>query len=376
MKSISFAVQSPVELEKKLKELIPQAIRPTLAISFCSVKTGIREVAGIFGSAGIPVFGSSSCGEILAGTDDQAIYEQSIVVSLIEIAEAHFRLKAFSQEETGSFSMGEQIGHWAGKTFDNPVVLIVASGLKTDGQQLVKGILEKAGKQTVMFGGLAGDDGLFEKTFVFSDTEILDNGANVLVLDGDHIIVNGLATSGWIGLGKDLTVTRSEGNIVYSIDNEPALEVYKKYLNVRDEDLPAIGVEYPLMIRRSETDHSLRAVMEVEKKNKALIFAGTVPQGSIVRFSSSPGFEVMETTKEKIYDFFLENPETDILLIFSCMARHLALGPVITEELTYATELWKTPMTGFFTYGEIGTNKNKTCDFYNQTYTLVVIKEK
>jgi hypothetical protein len=58
------------------------------------------------------------------------------------------------------------------------------------------------------------------------------------------------------------------------------------------------------------------------------------------------------------------------------MARHLALEPVITEEIFPPSEKYGVPVTGFFTYGEIGTNCDQSCDFFNQTYTLVLIKEK
>lgn len=165
------------------------------------------------------------------------------------------------------------------------------------------------------------------------------------------------------------------GNIVYSIDDEPALEIYKKYLDVKDADLPAIGVEYPLLIKHNNT-FSLRAVMGVDRENQALIFAGTVPQDSIVTFSSSPGFEVMDSTKEKINEFYEEHQDADMLLLFSCMARYLALGPVITEEINFSAEKWGIPVSGFFTYGEIGTNVGTRCDFFNQTYTFVILKEK
>ena len=57
------------------------------------------------------------------------------------------------------------------------------------------------------------------------------------------------------------------------------------------------------------------------------------------------------------------------------MARHLALGPMISQEIALVTKKWNAPIIGFFTYGEIGTN-NKKCDFYNQTYSLVQLTEK
>jgi hypothetical protein len=238
----------------------------------------------------------------------------------------------------------------------------------------VEGIMDVAGKNITMYGGLAGDDAKFEKTFVFTESQITENGAVVLAFDKKHVKMSGLATSGWVGLGAELKVTRSEGNIVYEIDNQPALEVYKNYLNVSEDDLPSIGLEYPLMLKKDGIENGpLRAVLNVDKENKTLIFAGSVPQGSTISFSTSPGFEIMETTRQKIIDFYERNPRADLLILFSCVARHMALGPLISSEIKLASIKWDSPVIGYFTYGEIGNNANNVCDFYNQTFTLASI---
>jgi hypothetical protein len=114
----------------------------------------------------------------------------------------------------------------------------------------------------------------------------------------------------------------------------------------------------------------------VDKVKKSLIFAGTVPSGSVVTFSSSPGFEIIEYTKNKVNEFYEKNRETDVLILFSCMARHNALGPSISEEIDEAWRCWGKPLIGFFTYGEIGNNHHAVCDFHNQTFTMVSLKQR
>ncbi len=242
--------------------------------------------------------------------------------------------------------------------------------------RLLRGIQDVAGQDITMFGGLSGDDAHFKETIVFSEASAESNGAVLLVLDKSVYDVNGIATSGWVSIGADKIITSSEGNIVYTIDHEPALDVYKQYLDVRDEDLPQIGIEYPLLIRKKDPDFVLRAVLNVDREKKALIFAGTVPEGAVVTFSSSPGFEIIEHTKKKVNEFYEFSSRSDLLILFSCMARHSALGPAISEEIDEAWTKWNKPLIGFFTYGEIGNNYKNSCDFYNQTFTLVSIKQK
>lgn len=335
MKAYPFTVKSPELIRPEIEKAVESGFEPAMAFVFTSVKKGIGAMSKAFKDAGFPVLGCSTSGNILAElAGNSSIYEDAAVVTLISLRKEHFACRHADRGTRTSFEFGQELGSWGAKVFEKPAFIILASGLSLDGQEFINGILDKAGNNTIMFGGLAGDDARFRKTFVFSGSAVYDNGAAVMALDTAAVDVHGLATSGWIGLGKDLTITRAEGNVVYGIDNEPALEVYKKYLSVDDKDLPAIGVEYPLLIKREDGSESLRAVMGVDRKARSLIFAGSVPQDAIVSFSSSPGFEVMESTREQLNKFYLKHPGADVMLLFSCVARHLALGPVITEELS------------------------------------------
>jgi len=376
MKTKSFTFRNIEDIHEKMDAQADKDFSPGLAFVFATPRQGIHKISEAFSKYNVELIGSSSGGNILVSASETTIYEDEGVVTLVELNKKHFAYYCEDRKGKSSFDFGKEIGKWGSGKFKKPSFIVVASGLSLNGQEFVEGMLESAGQEVVIFGGLASDETKFERNYVFSGKKVLENGSIAIAFDSDHIDMRGIATSGWVGLGKDLTITSAESNIVYRIDNEPALKVYKKYLNVQDSDLPAIGVEYPLLIKRKDNSFALRAVMGVDKEKEALIFAGSVPQDATVTFSSSPGFEVMDRTKEKIKKFHEQNPEADMLLLFSCMARYLALGPVISEELAFPTEKWGIPLSGFFTYGEIGTRPGKTCDFFNQTFTLVILKEK
>lgn len=376
MKTRSFSAGQPEEIRRTITEIREQGFSPGIAFVFATASQDLEGISRAFDGSGILLMGCSTGGNILTNGDDNPIFENEAVITLAEIDPDYFAHFSSERELQSSAEFGRMIGLRGAEIFDQPSFLLLASGLHINGEELVLGIQEAAGESVVMFGGLAGDEVKFQKNYVFTQNSILDNGAVVLVFDSNKISLNGINTSGWVGLGKDLSITSAEGNIVYSIDNQPALEVYKKYLSVEDEDMPAIGVEYPLLIKKDEDEFTLRAVMDVDRERKALIFAGTVPQDATVSFSSSPGFEVIDRTKQEIDRFHRSYPEADMILLISCVARHLALGPMISEEIFYPAEKWKLPLSGFFSYGEIGTNEKKQCNFFNQTYTLVVIKEK
>jgi len=350
--------------------------KPTLAFAFISVEFSFPPIVDMFKEQHITLFGSSTAGEILFDSTTNYIGDKSVVVVLTDIPFSCFKLHFLNRGKLTSYELGQMLGNKIKDSFNYPSAIIGSSGILMDGQALVEGVLSKTGKQFVMFGGLAGDDALFEKTFVFTDQAISDDGAIVLVFDQSKIELSGMTSSGWVSLGAEFIVNRSVGNTVFEINGLPALNMYMDYLNVKEDDLPGIGIEYPFMVKNRDGTSVLRAVTGIDKEQRSLIFAGSVAQGSIVSFSTSPGFEIMENTRDKIISYHDKNQKTDLMLLFSCIARNIALGPLISTEIKLASIKWRKPLAGFFTYGEVGNNENGHCSFYNQTFTLALIREK
>lgn len=375
MKSKSFMASQLSVLEAKLSEIIGIDFEPTIAFVFASVEMDIPGVRAAFEKYNLVVFGASSCGEIYFDGISEGIYEGAVTVTLVEVDHKFFAGTMIDGADIGTLELGRKVGAWGKSNFKSPAFLIAVSGLLANGQEVVEGVLEAAGTNTVMFGGLAGDDAHFEETFVFNHDSINNSGAVAIAFDTEFINVRGLASSGWVSIGSDKIITKAVGNKVFTIDNEPALKVYKDHLNIKDDELPEIGVVYPLLIKKDDRE-VLRAVVGIDKDEQSLIFAGTVPLGSTVTFSTSPGFEIIDHTKNDIKMFFEDTGKVDLMLLFSCMARHRALGPVIAEEISEAMQITGLPINGFFTYGEIGNNGPLQCDFYNETFTLAVINQK
>jgi hypothetical protein len=375
MKKITLQADSQADLLAKIRAALAGGLHPTLGILFCSVDLGIPDTARALGEFSFPFFACSSCGEIFTEGDQSRALENSAVVALLELPADTFQVKLVEGAGLDSLALGAEIGRWGKSVFKNPAFLVVVSGIKRDGEQAVHGLLGEFPEQVPLFGGLAGDDAKFQETFAFTNSRITNDGAVVCVFDNDRVAVEGLATSGWVGLGAPKTVTSSRGNVVFSIDGEPALDIYKKYLNIRDVDLPGIGMEYPLQVMRDDGTHVLRAVVGVDAEQHALVFAGAVPQNSQVRFSSSPGFEAVDHARRDFETFAQAGgPAPDLMVFFSCIARHAALGPMVEDEIRAAQRIWNAPGLGFFTYGEIGRNLVGRCDFYNETCALVLLR--
>jgi hypothetical protein len=112
-------------------------------------------------------------------------------------------------------------------------------------------------------------------------------------------------------------------------------------------------------------------------EDRSLICAGNVPQGSKVRFSLPPDFDVIDTVVEECTEVKEEQLQgADAVIMFSCISRYLSFGVMTSEEIERVQAVWKTPLVGFFSYGEYGKSKRGKHEFHNNTCCVVALKEK
>lgn len=370
MKPIVFFAESTHQLENRLHEIISEKGSPSLAIVFSSVIHDMNSVRRIFKSFDIAVFGASTSGEII----NTEVYEETIAVMLLDLPENSFAMSFFEAENQSSLELGKKAGTWVKKFHNEPSILVMASGLHTRGEQIVKGILEKAGEETDLFGCIAAYDPAIiqenPQTFVFSDTKVSANGMTVLAFNPDLVSVRGIAASGWKGIGTPKTISKARDNTVYTIDNVPALDVINRYLRIGKDPEPA--AEYPLLWEREDGTWAMRTIIDINP-DKSIVLSGAFPENAKVRFGMSPGTDIIAHTIERLSAFKKNTEGGDALILFSCRARLLSLGPMVKEEVKAVQDIWHLPMTGFFTNGEIGPKQNKCCGFHNQTLVSVLL---
>jgi hypothetical protein len=231
---------------------------------------------------------------------------------------------------------------------------------------------------------MAGDDLLAEKPLVFTNGKSKDYALIALIIDEDKIDVRGIASCGWKAIGTTKTVTKSEGNIVYTIDDNPALDMFNKYLGVEvklDDSKDIVPFQnswyYPLQLERENGDTVIRTSRFANQKDRSLICTGSVPQGSKIKFSLPPDFDAIETVVSEC-ESIKDNPQqqADALIMFSCVSRHITFGVLMKEEIDQVQNVWNAPMAGFFTYGEYGKSKIGENEFHNNACCVVVLKEK
>jgi hypothetical protein len=102
-----------------------------------------------------------------------------------------------------------------------------------------------------------------------------------------------------------------------------------------------------------------------------------VPQGSKVRFSLPPDFDVIDKVIKACEELkAIEMEEADALVIFSCAGRYITLGPLIGDEIEGMRNVWDVPMVGMFSNAELARATGGNLEMHNLTTCCVVLKEK
>jgi hypothetical protein len=380
MNAQTFQCKSPDEIPTKLKGCFKDGFIPTLALVFPSISQDISSVREVFKNTGIQVFGATTSGEFI----DEEIGEDTIVVMLMDLNPEYFRLQFFDTADSCVGEASRSLGIEGKKIFSNPAFIIVSGWTNIDGEEVVKGILEGANSDVAIYGGMAGDDlNSMDGSYVFSTDNISKDGLLALIIDENHIKVEGIATCGWKPVGTSKTVTKGSLNVIYTLDDKPALDMAMKYLgseinpDLGNEELINIGAYFPLQLEREDGTPVMRTVMFGNVKDRSLICAGNVPEGSKVRFSLPPDFEIIDIVAAECQDMKEKYiMEADAVIMFSCISRYLSFGVMTSEEICKVKEVWNAPFIGFFSFGEYGKSKQGNFDFHNNTCCIVTLQEK
>lgn len=366
MISINYIYENDSKLKKTLQEELLKFKNRSILLQIFSGdlnKSKIIEIIKTIKSSlpNIKIIGSTTDGEIIDGK----VTEKKIILSFSIFENTKIETKLFEKKEN-SFDLGQKIAYTLVKE-NTKALICFADGLNINGEELLNGI--NSVSSIIVAGGLAGDNGEFKETFVFTQEGFLSNGCAVATLNSDVLRVNNNFGFNWEGIGKIMTVTKADANRVYEIDNIKAAEIYRHYFGDVAKDVVKIGVEFPLIINKYGLKIA-RAVL-AEYNDGSLLFAGNLNVGDKVQF----GYGNVEAILKKDENLLNEMTSYDIesIFVYSCMARRRFLGKKIKYEIKPLKQFGK--VAGFFTYGEFFTKQNNYV-FFNQTMTLLVLSEK
>jgi hypothetical protein len=364
-------------LEEKLSSL--RAMAPNLLLVFSNVallKTVAAPLENLFPSA-IRV-GCTTAGEISsAGVGDDTCVVTAVRFDKCSLVESSTQLRDMHDSLAAGRRMGEQLPKDGLRA-----VLVLGQGVAINGSSLIEGLVDVLGKHIPITGGLAGDSGAFKETWVLNRTGVHNDQLACVGLYGESLSFSHGSFGGWTAFGPARKVTRCEHNVLFELDGEPALDVYKRYLGEHAKDLPASGLLFPFSMLG--TDHNkvglIRTILGVDETAGSLTLAGDIEPGGFL--------ELMHASTDALVDgaeaaaqaaqTMLGGHRDGLALLISCVGRKLVMGGRVDEEIEAVGDVFGQGATlaGFYSYGEISPfTANADCKLHNQTMTITHIAE-
>jgi hypothetical protein len=341
----------------------------TLVVAFGNLAAdAIAELTAAYPLA--KLVGCSSAGEI-AGPhiSDDALSVGVARFVRTELRVAHVRVEAGK----GSRSAGAELAR-ALEGAGLRALFVLSDGLVVNATELLAGIHSVLPKNVAVTGGLAGDGTRFRRTSVLAEGVVATMVVAAVGLYGDALQVSHACGGGWDVFGPERVVTRASGNVLFELDGQPALSLYKSYLGDRAQGLPATALLFPLALRTSAAEKPLvRTILSVNEADQSMTFAGDIPEEGVVQLMRANFDRLIDGASEagRLASEAGEGPCLSIAI--SCIGRRLVLGERTEEELDAVLESLPTgaPLVGFYSYGEISPLMPGQCgSLHNQTMAL------
>lgn len=271
----------------------------------------------------------------------------------------------------------------------NKLIYAITSGLTLEEPgvefEVLKGISQEIGSSVPVVGGSAGDDGKFDENYQIFNGGVYSDAVITVSMLTDHEVVTG-KEHGFNNKLKSGVVSKSEGRIIQEINGVPADEFYAESIGIEKEKLhetfeAPTGVELSNAMKFSLeygiaeelSNGELRVMTPIQAtEDGGLVMTVEVDESSLLHIVEGDEDSLIGAGKEAF-----SNKDEDLDPIFAfvadCTCRNMALDEEsLEEEVSRMEKFLDCPVTGFYTYGEIG-GKEKFCTFQNQTVSGFLI---
>lgn len=313
-------------------------------------------VAANAAARGAPLVGCSTSGEIGEGVAGSG---RIVAIAIggdgltIRTAIGH---AGIGPEEAGAAAAQGLVGLEA----RHKALVLLSDGMMGHHAAVVRGAYLVGGAAVKLVGGCAGDELALKGTWQIHGAEA-HTGAVVGAAIGSEGPFGIGVGHGWKRSGQPMVVTESDGQRIFRLDDQPALDRYLAEaggeidLHVDGDEWPFVMLQRPLGLPRPGGDE-VRAVLGADPVERSLICAD-VPQGAIISMMKGDVDTVIRGTVDACVDALagLGGVEPVGVVAFDCAGRRSVLGHdgLPTEMAVIAEHLGRVPVGGFYTYGEV-----------------------
>ena len=326
------------------------------------------------------LIGGSATATILGGELDR----QNVVASAIRFAGTRVAVAQLeSVTKANSRACGEAIGRKLAAP-DLAGVFVLGDGMGIDGSGLTAGLNDALAGACLITGGMTSDPCDYTEALAGADAPPASGVVAAVGFYGPNIRLSSGHACGWDAFGPRRRVTRTSGNLLFELDDKPAIELYERYIGDDVGGGTGSGVVFPLLISPPDRpEHAVvRAILGMDKTSGAMTFAGDMPEGWMARLMRGNLDRLAlgaADAARQASDLLPENALGDRLaLIVSCTGRFLLMGQRAVDEIAFARDELGPDVRclGFYSYGEIApADRSDGAELHNQTMTIVALAE-
>ena len=340
------------------------------------VLDGVREILG-----DIPMSGATFEGIIGRNIADETMY----AVQVIGIRSESIKFYDFCAENTvrDPLEAGVTIGQAVESVTDaGNRVLFLFPDFRSNISQLFEGIERHC--KIPFVGGVSGDNLKFQQCHQFHNGSLKEGACSAVLMVGDFELKT-IVTHGSEPVGDKRVVTKSQDNIIFEIDDRPALDVASEEMGVpitSDNIISAITLMGIGLRAGKASDvlspYVLRAIHGFDFEAKSCTVPTDVPEGTEIQFMRRDhnGVLVSATLAAESLKRSLDDIPADARLVcqFDCAGRgKCMIGDDVLKGVQMVQDVFteSLPWMGTFSFGEISPVDGKNF-FHNFTATLAV----
>ncbi|MGH2868839.1 MAG: FIST signal transduction protein [Solirubrobacteraceae bacterium] len=284
---------------------------------------------------------------------------------------------------------GTAVAVWAASLGDGRARSFHARIVGEEGQEMLEGLPELAGDGALILlsdpysfptdsvltgladaapgipilGGLASARIADGSGALFIGDEVREHGAVGVALEGVELLP--CVSQGAAPLGRELTITAAEGNVILELAGRPAIETIEQViaeLALPDRALVAAGLLLGIVIDSGQPEYEqgdflVRGVLGADPATGAVAVGTTVEAGQVVRLHARDARSADADLRRelRLRTEAIGGEPAAGALVFSCNGRGQQMfGPCDHDATAVEAELGGAPAAGFFAAGEIG----------------------
>jgi hypothetical protein len=291
-----------------------------------------------------------------------------------------------------SFQCGQQLANdlKAQKSGINMIYLL-GPGIDISNDRLIAGIEDVLGGEVTIFGATSSDNMRGVRTFQVVDDQMFEHAAYAVGFADPSLVVDTMATHGFLAVNEPMVVTKASGNIIYELDGQPAWKVYTQNMSLPEsattaDTIPigALAEELsPELAEEYGNPHILRVVTHTGDKG-ALIYSTDIEVGTKLWLTVRDEDLIFTDMDRMVGEMSANAGGKKPVAVFQadCLARGRRLfNRIVKEELVhkmqhpFATDDVPPAWLGMYGFGEYAKLGGENT-YHNYTTTLAAIYRK